>query len=117
MHELAIATSLAESLIKYMKEHAVKITAANLSIGPFSGIDPEALKFAWEPALANFPGSGLERCVLKIRMAKVKHSCRNCGGAFEFDNWQIKCPSCGRESLHRVSGSEFILESAEIENV
>jgi Zn finger protein HypA/HybF involved in hydrogenase expression len=50
-------------------------------------------------------------------MAKVKHSCRSCGGKFEFEDWQIKCPSCGRESLHRESGNEFILESAEIEDV
>jgi hydrogenase nickel insertion protein HypA len=117
MHELAIAVSLAESLIKYMKENAVKVKTANLCVGPFSGIDPEALKFAWEPALANFPGGGLEGCRLKIRMAKVKHSCRSCGGKFEFEDWQIKCPSCGRESLHRESGNEFILESAEIEDV
>lgn len=117
MHELAIATSLAETLIRYMKGNAVKVTAAHLRIGPFSGIDPEALNFAWEPAVANFPGSGLEKCRLVIRMAKVKHSCRECGKCFEFDDWQIKCPSCGRETLHRESGSEFILESAEVQDV
>lgn len=117
MHELAVATSLAESLIKYMKENAVTVTAAHLCVGPFSGIDPEALHFAWEPAAANFPESGLDKCSLKIRTAKVKHSCRSCGKGFEFDNWQLKCPSCGEESLHRESGSEFILESVEIENV
>ena len=117
MHELAIASSLAESLIKYMKENAVRVTAAHLCIGPFSGIDPEALNFAWEPAVANFPGSGLEQCRLVIRMAKIKHSCRECGKFFEFDDWQIKCPSCGRDTLHRENGSEFILESAEVQDV
>lgn len=117
MHELAIAVSLAETLIKYMKENSVRVTAAHLCAGPFSGIDPEALQFAWEPAVANFPGCGLEKCLLKIRTAKVKHHCRSCGGRFEFDNWQIKCPSCGGETLRRESGSEFILESAEVENV
>ena len=117
MHELSVAVSLAETLINYMKEHAVKVTAAHLCVGPLSGIDPEALKFAWEPAVANFPGSGLEGCSLKIRLAKLQHTCRSCGKVFEFDNWQIHCPSCGKDTLHRENGSEFILESAEVENV
>ena len=117
MHELAIASSLAETLIKYMKDNSVRVTAAHLCTGPFSGIDPDALRFAWEPAAANFPGSGLEKCTLKIRTALIMHSCRSCGKSFEFENWQIKCPSCGRETLHRENGSEFILESVEIQDV
>ena len=117
MHELAIAVSLAESLIKYMKENAVKVKTANLCVGPFSGIDPEALKFAWEPALDNFPDSGLGQCRLDIRTALVKHTCRSCGASFEFDNWTLLCPMCQQETLRRENGSEFILESVEIENV
>lgn len=117
MHELSIAVSLAETLIKYMKDNAVRVTAAHLCVGPLSGIDPEALKFAWEPAIANYPGSGLEGCSLKIRLAKLKHLCRSCDARFEFDNWQILCPGCGKETLHRENGSEFLLESAEIEDV
>ena len=117
MHELAIATSLAESLIKYMQQHNVRVTAAHLRVGLFSGIDPEALKFAWEPAAANFPGSGLEKCSLKIKTPGIKHLCRNCGKEFEFEKWILKCPGCGQEKLHRENGNEFILESAEVENV
>ena len=117
MHELAVAVSLAESLIRYQKEHAVVIKTANIKVGVLSGIDPEALEFAWEPALENFPSSGLAQCRLNIQTARIKHTCRNCGKAFEFDNWQLLFPACKQETLHRESGSEFILESVEIENV
>jgi hydrogenase nickel insertion protein HypA len=117
MHELAIATSLAESLIEYQKKNAVKINAAHIKVGVLSGVDPAALEFAWEPALENFPDSGLGQCRLDIRTALVKHTCRSCGASFEFDNWQLLCPKCQQETLRRESGSEFILESVEIENV
>ena len=117
MHELSIATALAESLIAYSKEHKVKISCAYVKAGILWGIDPEALQFAWEPALANFPASGLEKCRLEIKTALLKHRCKNCGGEFEFSDWQIKCPDCGLETLHRESGNEFLLESIEVENV
>jgi hydrogenase nickel insertion protein HypA len=117
MHELAIAVSLAEALIRYQKENAVTVKTANIKVGVLSGIDSRALEFAWEPALENFPDSGLEQCRLEIRTALVKHTCRSCGASFEFDNWQLLCPKCQQETLRRESGSEFILESVEIENV
>ena len=117
MHELSIATALAESLINYVKEHNVKITCVHVKAGLLSGIDPEALQFAWEPALANFPQSGLENCRLSIKQALLKHRCKNCGKEFEFKDWRIECPECKTESLHRESGNEFLLESIEVENV
>lgn len=117
MHELAVAVSLAETLIKYMEEHHLEISAAHLRVGRFSGIDPEALKFAWEPAAASFPGYGLENCALKITVPLIKHLCRACGGTFEAENWQLKCPACGEEALRRENGNEFILESAEVKDV
>jgi hydrogenase nickel incorporation protein HypA/HybF len=117
MHELSIATALAESLITYSREHNVKISCVHIKAGILSGIDPEALQFAWEPALENFPGSGLEKCRLEIKMALLKHRCKNCNKEFEFDKWQIECPECRIDSLHRESGNEFLLESIEVENV
>ena len=117
MHELSIATALAESLIAYSRGHNVKISCAHVKAGILSGIDPEALKFAWEPALSNFPDSGLENCRLEIKTALLKHRCKNCGQEFEFEKWQIECPECGKETLQRESGNEFLLESIEVENV
>ena len=117
MHELAIATSLAETLIAYQKENAAKITAAHIKVGVLSGIDPAALQFAWEPALENFPGTPLQGCRLAIVLAKLKHICRSCGAAFEFDTWHLECPACHKETLRRENGNEFILESLEVENV
>ena len=117
MHELSIATALAESLITYSREHNVKISCVHIKAGILSGIDPEALQFAWEPALENFPENSLKNCRLEIRMALLKHRCKNCGQEFEFEKWQIECPKCGKETLQRESGNEFLLESIEVENV
>ena len=117
MHELAIATALAESLIEYMQKHNVKVSCAHVRVGLLSGIDPVALEFAWEPAVENFAGCGLGNCKLKINQALLQHRCSECGKVFEFKNWQIECPECKKETLRRESGSEFVLESIEVEDV
>ena len=97
MHELSIAAALAESLINYSREHHVRIKVAHIKVGPLSGIDPEALKFAWAPALENACSNVLTDCVLQITLAPISHQCRECGKIFEFDKWTLKCPACGNE--------------------
>ena len=117
MHELSVATALAESLLNYSKEHNVKVMCAHVRVGLLSGIDPEALEFAWTPALENFAGCGLEDCRLKIKRCLLKHQCSACGREFEFEDWRIECPECKTETLRRTGGNEFLLESIEVENV
>ena len=117
MHELSIATALAETLSNYMQEHNVKVNCAHICVGMLSGIDPEALEFAWTPALENFAGCGLEDCRLKIKRCLLKHQCSACGREFEFEDWRIECPECKTETLRRTGGNEFLLESIEVENV
>ena len=117
MHELSIATALVESLIDYSRQHNVKISCVHIKAGLLSGIDPEALKFAWEPAVENFPGCGLEDCKLEIKQPPLKHICSKCSGEYEFDTWHIECPECKTETLRRIGGNEFLLESIEVQDV
>ncbi len=117
MHELSIAVALAETLSAYMREHQQRISCAHIKVGLLSGIDPEALQFAWEPAVENFPDGKLRNCRLEIKTALLHHVCRACKREFDLDSWHIVCPECGAETLHRENGSEFILESIEVENV
>jgi len=115
MHELAVATALTRTLLEYRSGHHVRIVAAHVKVGRLSGIDPEALKFAWEPALAAAPELG--ECRLEVVWSKLRHRCRGCGFAAELDHWSIRCPRCGKEELRREGGNEFLLESIEVEDV
>ncbi len=117
MHELSVATALAESLRDYMRQHRCRVTCAHVRVGRLSGIDPEALRFAWEPALANFADAGLQGCVLALKLAPLRHVCKNCGAEVDLDDWELRCPECRQETLRRTGGNEFILESIEVENV
>lgn len=115
MHELSVAAALARTLQEYRREHRVRVTAAHVKVGRLSGIDPEALRFAWEPALAGEPG--LEGCRLEIAWNGLRHRCRACGLETVLEDWSVTCPRCGKEELRREGGSEFLLESIEVENV
>lgn len=117
MHELSVAVALVRSLSDYRAAHRVRIVAAHVRIGRLSGIDPDALRFAWEPALAGAPEAGLADCRLELILADLHHRCGECGFEADLPEWSIVCPRCGRESLRRIGGSEFRLESIEVENV
>lgn len=114
MHELSIAVALAESLRDYLHQHPCRIIAARVKVGCLSGIDPEALQFAWEPALAAVPEEELKDCKLVITRALIHSRCCNCGWEVDTEDWQILCPECHTESLRRTNGSEFCLESIEV---
>lgn len=117
MHELAVAAALVRSLSDYRAAHKVRITAAQVRIGRLSGIDPEALRFAWEPAVAGAPEAGLADCRLELVLADLHHRCGDCGFEADLPEWTNVCPQCGRETFRRVGGAEFLLESIEVENV
>ncbi len=52
MHELSIAMSIIESVEEEIAAHpAASVERVTVTIGDLSGVVPEALRFAWEPAV------------------------------------------------------------------
>jgi hydrogenase nickel incorporation protein HypA/HybF len=112
MHEVGII----ESALEVIRREAAKNGAAHvarvvLRVGAISGVDSEALRFAFE---AVTPGSLAAGAELEIQNVPARAHCRECRADFTIEGGFIfQCPRCQAFSGEVLSGRE--LELARLE--
>ncbi|OGG93099.1 MAG: hydrogenase maturation nickel metallochaperone HypA [Candidatus Lambdaproteobacteria bacterium RIFOXYD2_FULL_50_16] len=107
MHELSIMQSVLESLSEEVKNRGGgRITEVTLSVGQASGVNTEALEFAFE---ALRPSSLLNNAQLTILTPPLLARCEDCGHEFEPPELSLACPQCGGTGLV-LSGRELLIE-------
>ena len=102
MHELAIATSLVESLLELAKKQSSsKVLEVHLKVGKLRVLSIDQLKFSYE-ILSK--GTALEGSILQVEETPGYARCTNCNYtekleiddlSFHFSLPQIICPQCG----------------------
>lgn len=106
MHELSIALSLLAEMEEQVEEHGGgSVEAIHVRIGVLSGVDPQALRFAYELASEGtlFAGSRLE-----IESVPLLVFCPQCASTHTANPQDICCPRC-------VTPEQEILEGRELE--
>ena len=99
-----------ESALDAIRHQAVKHSATRVSkivlrIGTLSGVDLDALRFAYE-ALA--PRSIAAEAVLEIECVPARAHCGNCHTEFGVERGFIfQCPDCGEYSGDIRAGKEL----------
>jgi len=113
MHELSVAVALVEQAEQAAKkENAGKIISVTVVIGRVSGVEPEALEFAFNIAAE---GTMLEKSRLIIDKIPLKVKCNECGEETCPELPLISCVKCGASNTDIVQGREFLFKSMEIE--
>ena len=112
MHEVSIA----ENIIDIIKcslntEQFSQILSLHLKVGPLSGVDPEALKFALE-SIAE--GTLIENAAINIEVTEIQGFCFKCGGEFNASDIRFICPLCGSNEVKIVSGNELEIIDLEV---
>jgi hydrogenase nickel incorporation protein HypA/HybF len=113
MHELSIVASLFEILEEKAKENkAKKIISVKLKVGALSGVVPEFLETAFDiykkDTIAAESKLEIEEVPLKVR-------CQRCGAEMVKDDYVFICEKCDSRELETLSGTELLLEKAEME--
>ncbi len=115
MHELSIVMSIISASEKAAKEkNAAFIKKIELEIGTMSGIELDALNFAWKRAT---PGTMLENAVKEIHIIQAKARCLECNADFEIENVFDACPNCGSYFRNIYQGKEMRIKALEIDFV
>lgn len=112
MHELSIALSMIEQAEQAAAAHPGDIRAVYARIGVLSGIDAQALAFAWEIARA---GTRFAAADLRIESVPLLVRCPACGADHAATVDSIACPRCITPEQQILAGRELELTSLEID--
>ena len=109
MHELSIVMSIVDiAQEQAQKAKASAIDEIELDIGTLSGIEMEALEFAWKEGVRE---TLLEHAVKKINHIQGKAICMDCKAEFEINNYYDACPVCGEHLINIIQGKELRVKS------
>jgi hydrogenase nickel incorporation protein HypA/HybF len=109
MHELSIVMGIIDVAKKELaKAKLDRIETIELDIGTLSGIEFEALDFAWEMAVSD---TVLENAERKINRIQAKAKCVSCGYTFNTNSIFDQCPKCNEMFTEILSGKELKIKS------
>lgn len=104
MHELSLVESLLDIVEEYAKcERFQCVKVLRLSMGRFSHVVPEALRFAFE---VRSKDSIVEGAKVEIDILPAALYCFHCERETEIENFDVICPKCGSSAVVLVRGVE-----------
>jgi len=114
MHELSIVLSILETVEEQARTHnALKVESLDLVIGSLSGVEMEALEFAWEVAV---PGTILAHTKRNILAVQALARCTSCKHEFNVNELFEPCPECGSFRVEILKGKELQIKSLTLVN-
>ena len=113
MHELGVAESALElALAQARQAGATRVLRIVIRVGALSGVDPEALQFAFTAIL---PGTAAEGAALQIDPVAAVAYCPACQKDFSPDTDHFfECPTCGQLCATIRQGRELDLVRLEL---
>lgn len=104
MHELSLVESLLEMINEYAAENNFqRVLCLYLSMGKFSSVVPETLRFAFH---VQAQGTIAEGANIEIEVLPGAVYCFRCGKEFEIEHFDALCPECGDSQVILVRGTE-----------
>jgi hydrogenase nickel incorporation protein HypA/HybF len=111
MHEVGLMEeALALALEHLRQQGGRRIHGMTFRVGPLSGVEPDALRFAFAVVTR---GTCADGATLEVQRAPATCRCAACEQEFEPADFVFACPVCGRLADVRT-GREFELLSLEV---
>jgi len=113
MHELSLMEEVRRLALQELERHGGgRLRSLTLRIGSLAGVDPEALRFAWEVVMEEPPTTN---ATLSIERVEATAFCSPCARAFPCPDGLAVCPLCCEISREILAGRELELASLELE--
>ena len=113
MHEMAISESIVGILeAEAVRQNFKRIKKVYLEIGPFAGIEIDALRFTFDAVTR---GTLAENSALEIITPEARAWCLNCEKSVVITQRYDPCPDCGGHQLQTTSGEELKIKELEVE--
>lgn len=112
MHELSIVMSIIGIAEDEARKAGVSaIEEIELEIGTLSGVEMDALDFAWIQAVK---GSVLASALKNIVRPEGKSRCMDCGNISEMNHLYDCCTKCGSHFVDIIQGKELKVRSISV---
>jgi hydrogenase nickel incorporation protein HypA/HybF len=112
MHELSVMEqTLAIATDHLRAQGGDRIHRLVLRIGEWSGVDPQALAFAFEVVRDGTPAA---EASLELETVPLSCHCPDCGLDFRPEGWSLGCPDCGGDRTEVRAGKELELKTLEV---
>jgi hydrogenase nickel incorporation protein HypA/HybF len=113
MHEASASEAVVKmACAEALSRGAAAVTSINLVVGEATGYMRASLEFY---VAASAKGTIAEGAALDVRYVKPRLLCPSCDREFERARFSFDCPDCGQQGLMTKAGSEFYIDSIEIE--
>ena len=112
MHEMSVAESLVETIIKEAQKINATPLKAVISCGMLNPINDEVMQFAFEVVTRETVCEGMELEIVHIPWRAV---CRDCGEKFDFDVYSPKCGKCDSTSMDMEEDAPLQLDEIEFD--
>jgi hydrogenase nickel incorporation protein HypA/HybF len=113
MHEMALCESILQVLESEAQRQAFqRVKHIWLEVGPFSGAEPEAMKFCFSAVCR---GTLAEDATFEIVTTRGLATCMDCSSQVEIGERYDPCPKCGSRLLHVTGGEELKIRELEVD--
>ena len=114
MHELSIASSIVDTILKEVDKRKLKsVSLIALEIGALTDIVPDSLLFGFEAITKD---TILQKTKLEINIVPIKGSCTDCRKSFEVSEFVFICPNCSSGNIKVEQGNELDIAYIEAED-
>jgi hydrogenase nickel incorporation protein HypA/HybF len=114
MHE----SSVTEALLKLVLEKAAelgarRVTRVSLVVGDLTGYVGDSIQFYFDRYSKGTVAAG---AIIDVKRIVPKMRCASCGELFERVRFSFACPKCGGDGVATKIGTEFYIETIDIES-
>lgn len=110
MHELSLSSAVVATVEKHAKGR--KVSVVTLTLGTMRQVVPDSLAFYFDVVSRDTvcEGARLEQIIVEARLR-----CRDCDTHWRPELPQFRCAACGGADIEVLAGTEFEVDSIEVE--
>ncbi|HVC21174.1 MAG TPA: hydrogenase maturation nickel metallochaperone HypA [Vicinamibacterales bacterium] len=113
MHEIGIASSVLDAVrAERARYPGGRVCKVGVKVGELGGVDCDALRFCFDALTRDTDLDGLE---LEIEYCPLRHRCPACDETFAVEQFETRCPRCGRLDTEFAGGDELDLAYLEVD--
>jgi len=113
MHESSLVQALLRQVESIMRENqAARVTSLCVSVGEFSGVEPELFRFAYDALSEDSPVRGAQ---LEMEVVPLECHCDKCNDDFSVTDFRFECPRCESDRISIIRGEGIMLDSVTLE--